>query len=65
LIFPVFFHGVKESISWIKKNKENLFILLIFIQGVTQHLFTAGFYTSTLLFVPIAMAFSLSSKTTQ
>lgn len=62
LLFPIFFHGVKESIYWTRKNKENLFILLIFIQGVALHSFTAGFYTATLLFVPIAMAFSLSQK---
>lgn len=58
LILPVILKGFKLGIENLKYDKTNLFVILIIIQGFTQHLFTAGFYTSTLLFVPLAMVFN-------
>ncbi len=57
-MIPVIFKGFKLGFDLTFSNKSNLFVLLIMIQGFVQHFFTAGFYTSILLFVPIAMAFS-------
>ncbi|MEB8330282.1 O-antigen ligase family protein [Flavobacteriaceae bacterium KMM 6897] len=65
LISPVIIKGFKLGIENLRYDKTNLFVILIMIQGLTQHLFTAGFYTSTLLFVPLAILFSLSKKNLQ
>lgn len=58
LILPVIIKGFKLGIENLRYDNTKLFVILIMIQGLTQHMFTAGFYTSTLLFAPIAMVFS-------
>ncbi|SHG36097.1 O-antigen ligase family protein [Flagellimonas flava] len=62
LIIPVIFKGFKLSFFHTKNDRQNLFVLLIIIQGFIQHFFSAGIYTSTILFVPIALVFSLANN---
>jgi len=61
-IFPILIKSFSLGRRRVIENKENLFIYFILIQGFVQHFFTAGFYTGTLLFIPIAIFFSMSSK---
>ncbi len=59
-ILPVLIKGFVTGRRRVIEDKENLFVYLILMQGFVQHFFTAGFYTSTLLFIPIAMFFSMN-----
>lgn len=58
IMFPIIIYGFKRSYQCAKDNKLNLFILIILIQGFTQHFFTGGMYTATLLFMPLGMIYS-------
>uniref|UniRef100_UPI0013FD601B O-antigen ligase family protein n=1 Tax=Cellulophaga sp. Z1A5H TaxID=2687291 RepID=UPI0013FD601B len=58
LLFPIIILGFKLCYEKAKDNKLNLFILIILIQGFTQHFFTGGMYTATLMFMPLGMAYS-------
>ncbi|WP_150452384.1 O-antigen ligase family protein [Arenibacter lacus] len=62
LILSVITKGFSLGFLQSKMDNSNLFIILIMIQGFVQHFFTAGFYTSTLLFVPIALTFNIKNK---
>lgn len=62
LILPVIFKGFKLGLTYSRIDKQNLFILLIIIQAFAQHFFSAGFYTSILLFVPIAMVMNVANS---
>ena len=59
LILPILFNGFRIAFIRIKKNKADLFLLLILIQGFTQHFFSGSFATATLVFLPLGMAYSL------
>jgi|AntAceMinimDraft_11_1070367.scaffolds.fasta_scaffold28480_1 hypothetical protein len=61
LIMPIIVGGLRNGISLARINKTNLFFIIIIIQGIVQHTFTAGFYTATLVFTPIAMVFSMQN----
>lgn len=58
LIFPIIFNGFRIAIIITKANKENLFLLLILIQGFTQYFFSGSFTTATLVFFPLALAYN-------
>lgn len=62
LIVPLIIKGFKNGIQIVKLDNRNLFFLIIFIQGLVQHFFTAGFYTATLVFAPMAMIFAIQNS---
>lgn len=62
LMIPLIFLGLRLGIYLVRNNKSYLFVLLILIQGLVQHFFTGGFYTATLVFVPLAIIFSLRNE---
>jgi O-antigen ligase len=62
MIIPLIFVGLRSGIYLVRNNKIYLFVLLILIQGLVQHFFTGGFYTATLVFVPLAIFLRLRSE---
>lgn len=62
LMSIVIFKGFKLSFNLTRLNKNYLFIFIVLIQAFVQHNFTGSLYTSTLLFVPIAMVLNLDNN---
>ena len=58
LILPVVFKGFSLGFRAVKKNKLNLFALLMLLVGFVLYTFSSGLYTTILLFVPIGIIFS-------
>lgn len=58
LILPVVFKGFSLGFWSVKKNKLNLFALLMLFVGFVLYTFSSGLYTTILLFVPIGILFS-------
>ncbi len=57
LLFPVVYKGFSLGFKSVKKNKTNLFALLLLLVGFTLYSFSGGLYTTILLFVPIGIMF--------
>ncbi|GGW51686.1 O-antigen ligase family protein [Arenibacter certesii] len=62
IILPIIFKGFQIAFRRIKENKEDMFMVLILIQGFTQHFFSGSFATATLVFLPLGMAYSCYNK---
>ncbi|WP_026810762.1 O-antigen ligase family protein [Arenibacter latericius] len=62
IILPIIFKGFIIGFRRVKENKENMFLVLILIQGFTQHFFSGSFATATLVFLPLGMAYSSYSN---
>ncbi|SMG20144.1 O-antigen ligase family protein [Arenibacter troitsensis] len=62
LISPIFIKGIILIKNHTKKNKSYLFVLLLLIIGLIQHLFTGSIYMAILLFVPLGMIFGIQGN---
>jgi O-antigen ligase len=62
LILPVIIKGFQLGYRMANINRNNLFVLLIMINGFVQHFFTGGFYTSIMLFTPLALGYSFNNR---
>jgi len=59
LIAPLFFKVIPKSYGL---SKNNLFILLIYIQGISMHFFSGSLYTATLIFLPMGLIFNFKKE---
>ena len=60
LFFPVFFMAIKRSL---KINRKDSFIVLIFIQGFSLHMFSGSIIAAFLLFIPMAIILAYNKET--
>jgi hypothetical protein len=61
LFVYVLFNSSKLLLKTVKKNSKSIWILIIFIQGISQYMFTGAVYTAILIFFPLGLISSVSS----
>lgn len=60
LILPLF---IKTFSNSYRLSKSDMFIFLIFMQGIAMHLFSGSLYTATLIFLPMGLILTYNKNT--